>query len=149
MNVTDPAQRATVADLVRARAASDALRGEWIADLRTGASSVFDLLRYLDAEPDSPLRHIRLTTATAAHLEGTGRAGVKARAKRVVARTLRVAEASPDTKPTIGWVLDGRSGRRRLHSYVDALGDEQSSTRAAPWPGFPLSPAPRGDDPHG
>lgn len=148
-NVTDPGRRLPISDLVHARAVADAERGEWLGALRQGYSTIADLITVAAKRDDHLLHRIRLTTALEAHFTGKDVAHPARAARAAVARCAHLCDVHPaDVKRrplTIGWLIDARVGRVRLHAFVEAVTAAESSTLAPPWKGFPLRPAPDRD----
>lgn len=65
---------------------------------------------------------------------------------RVLNHTVRVAGSYPTPRRslTLSWLLDGRSGGRRIAAFQDAL-----APRERPWTGYPWAPDPNPNRPLG
>lgn len=101
------------------------VRGTWLAYLADGVFGLEDLLAEAATDEGFPLRRLRLHTVLAAMPEFGDTT-----ARRVVDKLV-------DTLPgvgrrsygdiTVGWVMDGRSGGRRLLVLLDVLRDRNAA----------------------
>lgn len=128
----------TIPDLATAnaaKAAAEDARGRALADLETRASEVADIVRGSCFPEGAALRRIPLVRLL------SGRPGTSKRhARAVVRQTLAVLGERNRTDRqvdalTIMWVIDARSGGRRIRALADALDPKEQ----APWQGFPYA----------
>ena len=113
---TPPPTPLAVANL--ALTAARVMRGEWIQLLASGSVSVADLLVTAAGADGAPLRRLRLVQVLAAQEDWS-----MERAQSVVSMTVRGAQSRSEPKRpvTVGWLIDPRSGGRRLRSFAEAM----------------------------
>jgi hypothetical protein len=124
-----------VAELNQARAAARRARADWLLALESGVLGVDELVAAASADPQSPLRRIRLFQMIASLPMAS-----PSRARDMLAAFRRMAvmpRALPDRELTVGWLVDRRSNPRRITALVDAL---NASGRQPPSERFPWSP---------
>jgi hypothetical protein len=124
-----------VAELNQARAAARRARADWLLALDARVLGVDELVAAASADPQSPLRRIKLFQMIASLPGSTpSRARDMLAAFRPIAG---VARSLPDRELTVGWLVDRRSNPRRITALVDAL---NAPDRRPPSERFPWSP---------
>lgn len=121
-----------VANISRAQA--NALRAQWLVGLAGDLLTVSDLLAFAATPKGRPLRRISLWQLLTTQV-GWGQA--RAAAALAHLRALLRCTA-PNSAMTIGWLLDNRTGGRRLVALTTALSGQDN----APWPGYPFEAQP-------
>lgn len=115
-----------------ARLIAQQTRADWLVSVGLGVVSVQEVIEAASLPENRPLLKITLAQLLLAQ-PGWGSERTKAFIRRL-RETLEVAPAVVP-KPTIGWLLDGRTGGRRFLAWADALTPKD----APPWPGFPFA----------
>lgn len=124
--------------LTQARRKADRTRNEWLVSIDAGVVTVPDLLRAATTESGRALRKLGLRQVLESQ-PGFSRA----QAERVLDHTRTLLGAEPDLRLTVAWLIDPRTGGRRLQAWADAL-----QQRDLPWTGFPYAPKPNGRGVH-
>jgi len=121
----------TIDELNDARRVASRARAEWLVGLESGFVTIADVLQYSTSENGAPVQKLKLgSMLTAAHGAARARAAVK--------HILAVLEVDvPASEVTVGWLMDSRTGGRRLMALSDALNPKD----APPVPGFPFRTA--------
>lgn len=114
------------------------IRAEWLLKLQQGETDLPGLLRQACEPGFHALLRLPLTRVIA---EQPGYSTAKA--VRILGRVQELLGADPLTRPEavrlkVQWLVDGRSGGRRLMAFCDATRTKEGR----PWPGFPYSPGP-------
>lgn len=124
--------RATPEELTEARAAAQAMRGEWLAAVREGFTTPAEVIAKAADPGFEPLRAIRLTSLLTAQ-QGCGEVS----AGRIV--RILLAVVGVDMKPnrvTVSWLIDRRACGRRLVAFANVVLKDSGP----PWEGFPSTP---------
>lgn len=118
----------TIDELNTARRAASRARAEWLVGLESGFVTVGDVLEYSTNENGAVVNKLKLRSMlTAAH-------GAP-RAKAIVKHMLAILELEvPSSELTVGWLMDQRTGGRRVMALADALNPKTGP----PFPGFPF-----------
>lgn len=135
-----PANRPGIAELARSREAAARHRGEWLTLIADGVSTIDQLFTEAAAPDGRPLLKLSLRQVLLAQ-PGWGRNRTRAVLEKILSvaggRVGHVQSANVGhVQPTVSWLLDSRSGGRRVAALLDAL----EPKKGAPWPGFPFSP---------
>lgn len=127
-----PAVPLAVANISRSQA--NILRAEWLLGIASDYLTVLDLLTQATSAAGRPLRRISLFQLLTAQA-GCGPATVTATLERLRAN-LRCTTENPAM--TVGWLLDNRTGGRRLRALTAAL----LASEQQPWLNWPFTAAP-------
>ncbi len=114
------------------------IRAEWLLKLQQGETDLPGLLRQACQPGFHALLRLPLTRVIA---EQPGYSTAKA--VRILGRVQELLGAEPLTRPEavrlkVQWLVDGRSGGRRLMAFCDATRTKEGR----PWPGVSLQPGP-------
>lgn len=126
---TPPPVPLAVANISRAQANS--LRAEWLFGLASDYLTLLDLLAHATSKAGRPLRRISMFQLLTAQV-GCGPATANSTLDRLRA-LLRCTTGNPAM--TVGWLLDNRTGGRRLLALTTAL----RGGELEPWTGWPFS----------
>ncbi|MGP5015105.1 hypothetical protein ACTXJX_14980 [Glutamicibacter ardleyensis] len=111
-------------------------QAEWLLLVASEEASLSEVIEEACTEDGASLRKIRLVSL----LTSQPRWGEK-KALQVLNLMISVLKVKAEPKEiTIGWLVDSRSGGRRLQAWTDAL-----QPKAPAWRGFPFSPRPRAE----
>ncbi|MGP4994613.1 hypothetical protein [Glutamicibacter ardleyensis] len=111
------------------------LQAEWLHLVSIGEAPLMEVIEEACTEDGAPLRKLRLYSL----LTAQPRWGEK-KALHALELMISVLKVKADPKEvTIAWLVDSRSGGRRVQAWADALQE-----RKLPWPGFPYAPRPEG-----
>ena len=111
------------------------LQAEWLHLVSTGELPPMEVIQEACTEDGASLRKLRLYSL----LTSQPRWGEK-KALQVLELMISVLKVKVDPKEvTVGWLVDSRSGGRRVQALVDAL-----QPREPIWPGFPFASKPKG-----
>lgn len=114
-------------------------RASWLASLAAGMVTVDELVTHAASVEGKPLRTISLAMLLSSQDGWTpSKAAETVRRFTDAARQKGRTRNAPPDRPTVSWLLDGRSPNRQLHWQV-TLADPDT-----PWPGFPFAAAPTG-----
>lgn len=118
-----------------ARAKARFVRAARLYSLANGSTTVVETIAAATDDAGRPLLRLTLRQLLLAQ-KGWG----EQRTAHVIGRTLSVigAPETPTRKLTVAWLIDPRSGGRRIMAFCDAL----SAKDGPPWPGFPFAPHP-------
>lgn len=111
------------------------LQAEWLHLVSIGELPPMEVIEEACTEDGATLRKLRLHSL----LISQPRWGEK-KVLQSLELMISVLKVKVDPKAiTIGWLVDSRSGGRRVQAFVDAL-----QPREPIWPGFPFAPKPEG-----
>lgn len=123
-----------------------AARGQLLQDVAEGRLSAWEAIMVATIDDRPALRKIRIDQIVMTQ-PGIG----EFRARKVVDQILTILGIPAGTfsvrDVTIGFVLDTRSGGRRILAVIDAFlsyGIIRTDSELSVWPGFPYSPSPLG-----
>ncbi|MGP5523481.1 hypothetical protein ACTXM3_09305 [Glutamicibacter arilaitensis] len=110
-------------------------QAEWLHLVFEGEVQPMEVIQEACAEDGGALRKVKLFSL----LTSQPRWGEK-KALQVLELMIAVLKVKVEPKEvTIGWLVDSRSGGRRVNAFVDALQPKEPI-----WPGFPFAPKPKG-----
>lgn len=109
-------------------------QAEWLLLVASAEVSLMEVIDEACTEDGASLRKIRLISL----LTSQPRWGEK---KALQVLDLMISVLKVDVEPreiTIGWLVDSRSGGRRIQAWADALQPKEPV-----WQGFPFAPRPK------
>ena len=112
-----------------ARAQARRLRAEWLQAVTTGVVTCDDLIAHAATEQGRALRKISLRQLILS-VDGAGNTTLHNRMQAMIS----LLGPIPDNA-NIGWLIDSRSGGRRLLAWLDT-----QTPRLTPTDGFPYAP---------
>lgn len=123
--------------LAAARGRATEVRAEWVLRVHRGQATVRDAVEYATTHEGRALLALGLTRLLAAQRDWS-----RARADRAIVHiheTLRLPLPSPRARSllTVKWLIDGRTGGRRLLALADF-----QARQSQPYAGFPYAPMP-------
>ena len=113
------------------------MRAEWILSLHEGYISTTDLITAACVDGNQPLLRLALRQIL---INQPGWGEVRTNRTLSALRGLLGLNATDTRRLTIAWLVDARTGGRRVQAWADCLDSKSNS----PWPGFPYAPAPTG-----
>ena len=125
-----------IVDLNAARAAAQEIRSEWLTAVTIGVLTIHDLVEHAATPSGKALRRVTLRRLLLASPDFT----IK-QTDHILQHVNDVLGLAGDDrkKPrTIQWLLDDRTGGRRVITWTDA-----TAARELPWLGWPATPRPR------